>query len=175
MTDSEKLEKLLREFYAEQTMLKGYVYAAIRDFHATEDIMQEMAIVIAQKAAGFDFERPAVPWFVGVAKNQVLRWFQSKGRKPVHVSFDLLNEAIAQQPEFESAAMAAREAALGYCVVKLPQRQQRIIRLRYVDGHSCDAIAETLHQSVQSIYALLKRTKSALRECVELRLKEVVQ
>ncbi|MFC7336038.1 sigma-70 family RNA polymerase sigma factor [Haloferula chungangensis] len=175
MTDAKKLEKLLREFYAEHEMLRGYVFAAIRDYHSTEDILQEMAIVIATKASGFDFSQPSGPWFVGVAKRLILRWFQSKGRKAVHVSFDVLDEAFSNKLVTQVNEEPDRVLALRSCLRKLPEDQRRIMDLRYGDGVDCESIAATLSRSVQSIYASIKRAKEGLRICVSNQLKEVAR
>lgn len=170
MTESEQIEKLLREYYSQQGMLKGYIYSVIRDYHATDDILQEIAIVVAQKAATFDFDRPTRPWFMGIAKKQIQRWFRAKGKRQVHVSFDLLEDFICENENFTTDAMTSRETALKKCVSKLPAKQKNILNLRYADGMNCEEIAGVVHRSVQGIYAVLKRLKGSLRTCVEFQL-----
>jgi RNA polymerase sigma-70 factor (ECF subfamily) len=166
MTDVEKIEKMLEEFFTHQGMLKGYIFSAVRDYHAAEDILQEMAILITQKASDFNFDRPVSPWLTGVAKMHIRRWFQQSGRRPQHVSFDMLDLCLTDHGEFESAAMLRRETFLVDCVESLPSKQRRIMSLRYAEGLSCDRISQTMNRSIQSIYSIIKRLKSALRECI---------
>ncbi len=170
MAETLQIEMVLRTFYANQGALRGYVFSATRDYHATEDILQETAIVVAKKASEIDAGRPLLPWFLGIARYQVLRWNRARGREGGHVSFELLEEFIPFYVEFENEQAAQRRSALKDCVEKLPPNQRRVVRLRYEEHMDCPGIAESIGHSIQAIYSLLKRMKQDLRKCVELKL-----
>ncbi len=169
MTEVEKTEQMLAEFCTHQNMLKGYIFSAIRDYHAAEDMLQEIAILITKKAATFDFDRPVAPWLTGVAKIHIRRWFQQSGRRPLHISFEMLDQCLTDHEGFEAAAMLQRESLLVACVESLPSKQRRIMRLRYAEGLNCERISQMTSRSVQSIYSTIKRLKKSLRECVNAR------
>lgn len=170
MTEEEKTELLLRAFYVDQSRLRGYIFTATRDYHATEEILQSTAITIAQKSATFDFSKEMSPWFSGIVRNLILRWFQTQGKAAKHVSLDVIEQCVAEPEDFESGVISTRQIALKSCIQKLPVRQRKIVQLRYVEGKDCSGIAAELGRSVQSIYALLKRMKLELRKCVEVQL-----
>lgn len=170
MTDAEHIEELLHKYYAEQDKLRGYVFAAVREYHATEEILQAVAIVVAQKAATFDLARPTTPWFMGIARNKILQWFRTKGRDANTISFDVLDDCIPHMHPFALPEISYRQHALNHCLNRLPAKQKKIIELRYIDQCDCPDIATQLGRSIQSIYSLLKRLKAELRKCVELRL-----
>ena len=65
-----------------------------------------------------------------------------------------------------------REQALRTCIEKLPPKQRSIVDLRYRKKLSCDRIAESVDQSIQSVYAILKRIKLSLRDCVTTQLEQ---
>ena len=44
MSEITQIEALLRVFHAKRALLRGYIFSATRDYHATEDILQEIAI-----------------------------------------------------------------------------------------------------------------------------------
>jgi RNA polymerase sigma-70 factor (ECF subfamily) len=174
MAEINIVEDVLREYYAQQRSIYGYIYSATRDYHATQDIFQEVAIAITRKAHTYDTSRPPLPWFFGIARYEILSWLRARGKKPVHVSFDVLNECFGEEDRAHAGTteVSLREQALKSCIEKLPPKQRSIIDLRYSEKLSCDRIAESVNQSIQSIYAIVKRLKISLRDCVTTRLEQ---
>lgn len=172
MSESELIETLLRTFYANQGKLRGYIFSATRDYHATEDILQEIAIVVAKKASVYDADRPALPWFMGIARNQIQRHYRAKGKESGNVSYELLEDFVPLFASYEMEEISERQVALKKCVDMLPQKQRHIMQMRYVDELDCSQISKTLGRSIQGIYGLLKRMKSGLRKCVEFQLQQ---
>ena len=37
--------------------------------------------VVAQKAATYDTEKPPFPWFMGIARNKILKWYSTNKQK----------------------------------------------------------------------------------------------
>lgn len=174
MAETNPVEGLLREYYARQRAICGYIYSATRDYHATQDIFQEVAITITRKAETYDPSRPPLPWFFGIARYEILSWLRARGKKPTHVSFDILEECFGEEdrPHAGTSEVSVREQALKSCIEKLPPKQRSIIDLRYSERLSCDRIAESVNQSIQSVYAIIKRLKLSLRDCVSTRLEQ---
>ncbi len=174
MAETTIVEDLLREYYANQRKVYGYIYSAVRDYHATQDIFQEVAIAITRKADTYDTARPALPWFFGIARFEILSWLRTRGKQPTHVSFDVLDECFGELDSSfsDSSEVSLREQALKTCIEGLPEKQRSILDLRYRKKLSCDRIAVSVNQSIQSIYAVVKRLKVALRDCVSSRLEQ---
>lgn len=172
MSEAVLIETLLRRFYANQGKLRGYVFSATRDYHATEDILQEIAIVVAKKASVYDTTRPALPWFMGIARNQIQRHYRAKGKDALNISYELLEDFVPMFASYDNEEISERQLALKRCVDKLPQRQRHIMQMRYVDELDCSQISKTIGRSVQGIYGLLKRIKNGLRKCVEIQLQQ---
>jgi RNA polymerase sigma-70 factor (ECF subfamily) len=53
------------------------------------------------------------------------------------------------------------------CVRKLNGDTRKVVQARYGDGTSCEDIATSVGRSVQGIYAILKRARTALADCVK--------
>jgi len=157
----------MRSYFAEQGRLRGYVFTATRDYHVTDDILQEIAIVIATKGQLFDPTQPPLPWLMGVAKNQVRRWYRESGRAAKNIDIELLDNCVSAMAVFDGEAVSSRQVALRKCLDSLPKGQRQILQSRYEGGLACEQIAARASRSVQSIYALLKRLKLALRQCVD--------
>ena len=108
---------MLAEFCRHQGMLKGYIFSAIRDYYAAEDILQEIAILVTKKASDFDFDRPVAPWLTGIAKMYIRRWFQQSARRPNHISFDMLDQCLAEHHVFDvNSVVFSFERAAGSTV-----------------------------------------------------------
>lgn len=177
MTERDKIEWLLKAFYQNQGNLRGYVYSCTRNYHGAEEVMQAIAIKIAQSAIDFDMEREPMPWFLGIARNQVKQWYQKRQRDARFVSFEVLEDYLPNFGIFENEQVSPRRTALKNCMDKLPKKQKQVVELRYLESQNCGDIAGVMGRSVQSVYSLLKRLKTELRKCVEFQLQrsEVVR
>lgn len=168
--NTEQHEMLLRQFYIEQGKLRGYIFSSTRDYHATEDILQEVSIAIVKDAGTFDTSRPPLPWFMGIARNQIYRFYRKKARDSNNVSFEAIGDCLPYFETFGTEPASSSHLALKRCMSRLPGKQQKVVELRYMDDMNCTQIANALGRSVQSIYSLLKRMKKELRKCVEYQL-----
>lgn len=174
MTEQEKIEYLLKAYYAKQDQFRGYVFAATKDYHATEEILQSVAIVVAQKAGVFDMDRELMPWLMGIARNKIKHWFYHHGKQVRNVQFEVLENCLVHHAgPFEKDEVTPRQEALMQCLNRLPARQKKILELRYVGGKDCAFVAQELGRSIQSIYSILKRVKVELRKCIERRTAEL--
>ena len=59
------------------------------------------------------------------------------------------------------------------CMGRLPADQRLIVDGRYREDLTCEAIAERVGRSVQGVYAVLKRARLLLQECIERRVSTV--
>ncbi|EMI21796.1 RpoE family DNA-directed RNA polymerase sigma subunit [Rhodopirellula maiorica SM1] len=60
---------------------------------------------------------------------------------------------------------------LDECVLKLSDRQQTLVRLRYSEELTSGEIAERLSLTAANVRKILDRTRDALRRCVEANLR----
>lgn len=166
-------DELLRLFFAERPALEAYLLAATRDYHLTEDLLQEVAIVLVRKAEEYDTSRPFGPWARGIARRELASYLRARADEAAVLDPETL-EVCA--PAFETVWLGehteARKAALAECVETVSDGGRKVLELRYHERLSCPEIARALGRTVQAVYGILKRVKNALRECVEARLGE---
>ena len=79
-------------------------------------------------------------------------------------------EAIAGDAASSIADIDEREQALSHCLKKLPQKDSKLIHLRYFEQLSTKDISGKLGSSVYSIYRALSRIHDSLLRCIERRL-----
>jgi DNA-directed RNA polymerase specialized sigma24 family protein len=62
-----------------------------------------------------------------------------------------------------------RLESLMHCIQMLSPRAQEAIRFRYLSSMKSSEVAERLSLAKESVYVMLARARTALRECVEKR------
>jgi RNA polymerase sigma-70 factor (ECF subfamily) len=166
--------KIARLLMQHRAALYGYILACVRNHVDAEDILQEVSVAVTESIGRLRGEEGFLPWAREIARRRVLAHFRAAEReRPVDP--DLVQRLAEAADRVEWARPTSEhQAALRACLESLPRRSRQLIALRY-DGSAggASALARRFGRSVQSIYAQVKRIKSALRACVERRLKEV--
>lgn len=161
--DHEPFERL---FLPMQTTLRGYLFAATRDWTETDDLFQEVATVLWRKFGEFDRTRSFPAWAMGVARLQVLRRRQSFARSRLIFSEEAiaaLADLAGNEPEREDVRLAHLHTCLG----KLQARARSVIAMRFEQKQSLAEIGSHLQKSAEATAMLLMRIRQQLRDCVE--------
>ena len=154
-----------------QPTVASYINALVTDFHAAEDILQAVAVIVVKKFDQFDESRPFLAWVLGIARNEVLHHRRSKAREQVMFNGELMELLASGFTEKQEESKEIRRA-MGSCLGKLSDRPKEVFRLRYGEDMAVNGIAETLHTSPSSISVTLHRCREALRKCLTKQLGE---
>lgn len=161
--------ELSRLLMQHRTALYGYILACVRNHADAEDILQNVCVAVTESIDRLQNEEGFLPWAREIARRRVLAHFRNSqhARSTDPELVQRLAEAAERLDEKRPAS--EHHAALLACLESLPRRSRRLILSRY-DGSGAEELAQRFGRSVQAIYALVKRIKAALRECVERRL-----
>src|SRR5258708_33811558 len=66
-------DRLIREFQRDRLRLIAYIRSLVGDADLTEDVFQEVSVVVLQKAEEFAEGGDLQPWCRGIARNLILR------------------------------------------------------------------------------------------------------
>ena len=154
-----------------RTALYGYVYACVRNHADAEDILQTVSVAVMQSFSQLTAPSGFLPWAREIARRRILA-HRRTGRREQPLDPELVQHlAEAAEAVDKAQPASAHHAALLACLESLPPETRRLITLRYDDSiDGAEELAEKFGRSVQAIYAQIKRTKMALRACVERRL-----
>lgn len=161
--------RLVQVLTRHQLMITAYARAITGDAHLAEDVYQEVAVILAQDPTRIPLvEDEAAVWLRAVTRRKALETGRQARRTPrlAEDVIDLMGDHF--EPGAPDGQATLREA-MSSCLSTLPQDQRRIIDGRYRDELTCEAIAEQVGRSVQGVYAVLKRVRVALQDCVERR------
>lgn len=149
-----------------QTTVSAYVRSLILNFHDSEDVIQNIALVFADKFDHLDSSRDLIPWVLKVARYEVANYFRAQNRE--NKLFDeVAVRRIAQAYQSIHAEADDVKAALHECIQKLHGRPRETLKLRYFRGMGIGDISRRLGVSKNAVYIMLCRVREALAECVK--------
>jgi RNA polymerase sigma-70 factor, ECF subfamily len=169
-TNTDNQEQFTRMWTEAQPILAGYLYAVVPDFQEAEDLLQAVAVILLRKFPEYDPQRPFVGWAIGIAKREVLMARRRHARNRLFYQADLL-ERLADTCEELTPELEERSRALRECVRTLQGRAAELLRLRYQECLKFDVIAARVGMAAVAVRVMLSRTRAALRDCVERKLK----
>src|SRR5258708_7678292 len=128
---------VIREFQRDRFRLLAYIRALVGDPDLTEDIFQNVSVVVLQKAEEFIPCIDLQNWCRGIARNLVLRERKSARRLRTFDDdriIDLVDAAFAENEDREW--VEARRSLMRVCMEQLAPPSRELINLRYVSGLS---------------------------------------
>lgn len=157
----------LRLLLANRAMLLGYINVITGDPTLTEDVFQEVSIVVMEKFAAVEDLEGFRPWSRTIARFQALKAVNKRRANPVVLTgetIDRLDQAWELHDRDDPRASSV--AALERCIAKLTPRAQELVQLRYHEDLSGQHIAERLRKPLNTIYVAISRIHRTLAECV---------
>lgn len=121
----------------------------------TEDIFQTVFLKYALSSVRFESAEHEKAWFIRVTRNacrDLLKSFFRSRTVPLEQLYDLPADA----PEDASEVIEA--------VLALPPKYRDAVYLHYYEGYTAPELASLLHKNVNTVYTLLSRAKTLLRE-----------
>jgi RNA polymerase sigma-70 factor (ECF subfamily) len=148
-----------------QTIVAAYVRSVILNYHDSEDVIQNIAVVFVDKFEQLGSARDLIPWALKVARYEMSNYFRAQNRKE-----ELLDEIAMQRigHAYQSIYPEADDvkAALHECMKKLHGRYRDVLRLRYFSDKGIGDISRRLGLSKNAVYITLCRAREILANCV---------
>lgn len=121
----------------------------------TEDIFQTVFLKYALSSVRFESGEHEKAWFIRVTRNACRDLLKSFFRSRT-VSFEQLYDLPDDAPEDTSEVIEA--------VLALPAKYRDVVYLHYYEGYTAPELASLLKKNVNTVYTLLSRAKTLLRE-----------
>lgn len=168
--DGDAQKSFIVHWEASRSAVLSLVTAAVVRYHDVQDVVQETAFAASKAFANYDPSRPFLPWVLGVARNQILKYQHRASRD----GLVLLSEESLQAAERVIVSMADRIdpkfEALHHCLKHEQGQRREVILLRYTENLSVTQIANQLDMTKDAVAALLYRARQSLAACIEQRL-----
>src|SRR4029079_1723810 len=75
-----------------QSMIQAYAYAIVRDFHAAEDVYQEVAVIVAERWESVPSGERLVPWLRETTRRKALEALRKLRRASAALSDGVLEK-----------------------------------------------------------------------------------
>jgi RNA polymerase sigma-70 factor (ECF subfamily) len=163
-SDQQRQRAAMELALVHRRMIEAYAFAITRDFHLADDVYQDVALVLMSQWDRLPDGEGLRFWL----KEVIRRKCHELQRKQARLARMLSDEALERigtafpvEPEDGLAEAMAR------CVDRLAGDARAVVLGRYAEGLDVPTIAARIGRSVQGSYAVLKRARLALEECVE--------
>ena len=166
-------DRLIREFQRDRLRLIAYIRALVGDADLTEDIFQEVSVVVLQKVDEFTAGRDLQAWCRGIARNVVLREREKSRRLRTFEGdriVELVDAAFAEHAVPD--AVEGRPTHLRGCIRMLAAPSRDLLELRYDAGLSLRDVAHRMGRTESAVQVALSRVRKWLLDCVARRAEE---
>lgn len=165
----QRVDAFVRLLGQNQRRLFLYVMNLVPNWTDAEEIVQETNLVLWREFGQFQLGTNFAAWACKVAFHQVLAWRKRKQRDRLQFS-DAFLEAVAREADAAADVLEERSQALAGCIDRLPPPQRDLLRMRYSDGMTVEAIAQKIDRSTEAVYRALSRIRHSLHQCVTTKL-----
>ncbi|HBA82677.1 MAG TPA: hypothetical protein DCZ95_01160 [Verrucomicrobia bacterium] len=162
----DRQQDFLRHFLQHQEDLRAFIGSLVRDRHARDDILQEVALVLWQKFEEYDAQRSFGAWARGIAANKIMQSFDRLKRCPLQFSPNA-TQAILIAYEETGRDSSDEQNALRRCLGNLPDRSRNLISMRYEQSLKLKVIAESTSSSLEAVHKAISRIRQSLKKCME--------
>jgi RNA polymerase sigma-70 factor (ECF subfamily) len=127
----------------------------VRDHHAAEDVAQETFVLGYQKLRSLRVPSLFGRWILKIARHLALRSLRTVRDD---VSLDSAADFALPETSHMDTDLLSSE------LMRLPEREQRLLMLRYFNGHSIEEISRITGRPVGTVTKQMSRGYARLRE-----------
>lgn len=163
-------DELAARWTAAQPVVSAYISSVVRDFHDSQDILQDVALLVSRNFAQYDPKRSFITWAIAIARNRVRDFWRETSVDRVVFDSETV-DAIAAAFEGLEPKFGPVQEALDHCLKRVQGKSLTLVKLRYESGLKASEIAIRVHATVSAVEVALHRIRLALRDCIQNRLR----
>lgn len=166
---------LIQQYLQLRSEFMGYLYAMTRDAELAEEIYQNAAVVVIEKAEKPETIRNFRAWAKEVVRRQALHAIRAREVSARHgraMSPELL-QAVSDaftHDESEGSIVRDEAGALRQCLDGLPTDKRELVAMRYERDASFDEISVHTDSTPGAVQRALSRTRKMLHACIQRRM-----
>lgn len=161
--------RMVAEWTSAVPVVTSFIRSAVTDFHAAEDILQQVAEVVVNRFDVFDMSKPFIPWAIGIARIKILEYRKNCSHDPHLFAGETLS-MVATAYEKECGRFNPMRAALDSCISKLHPRGRQLLKMRYREDKKPGEIANEVGETANAIRVALHRVRLSLERCIAMTL-----
>lgn len=143
-----------------------YVYFRVGDPHDSEDLTEQVFLKAWESLTGYkDYGHPFTSWLYRIAHNLIIDYHRRKKTVPdANIDDPEKPEAIQPHGMLNQIIDTEEASSLVSAIVRLPEEQQQVIILRFVEGMNHSEVARILNKSEGACRMIQNRALIALNQ-----------
>jgi len=130
-------------------LIKGFIYNRLGNKTDNDDLVQDILFAIHRSSHTYNTDRQFKAWMFAIANYKLKDYLRSLYRKAEFTEIDfaemehILSNDVTNTPSSSELLNEALEI--------LPDKQQKIVRLMKIDGHSVEQVAVAMDMSPSAV------------------------
>ena len=166
MLDEKQTEAFVQLIAQFQRRLCVYIRTLIPQRQDADEVLQEVNLHLWRNAHEYQPGTDFGAWAYKIAYYSALTHRKKLARQKLRFS-DALIEQLADGAAAVAVQTDRRQEALENCLKKLPEGDREIVRARYEDNATAQAVADRIGRSLKAVYHALGRIQANLLNCVQ--------
>ncbi|MEG0917988.1 MAG: sigma-70 family RNA polymerase sigma factor [Myroides sp.] len=156
-----------------KSRIYSFIFSKVKDRDLSDDIFQETFIKVINtiKKQNYNEEGKFLPWVMRIAHNLTIDYFRKQSKVKFQrdqEEYSVFSKMIDSEMNIENSMIAGQiEDDLHTLILKLPQDQQEIIRLRLYDDLTFKEIAELNQISINTALGRMRYAIVNLRKMID--------
>ena len=155
-----------------KSRIYSFIFSKVKDRDLSDDIFQETFIKVIStiKKQNYNEEGKFLPWVMRISHNLIIDHFRKQSKVKFQrdqEEYSVFSKMIDSELNIENSMIAGQiEDDLHTLILKLPQDQQEIIRLRLYDDLTFKEIAELNQISINTALGRMRYAIVNLRKMI---------
>jgi RNA polymerase sigma-70 factor (ECF subfamily) len=160
--DAEALDALLKNF---QDPLYAYLVRLVGDYHAAQDVLQDVFVQVIKNIGWLREPRFFRPWAYRIASREAFRWLRRERRLSALTEDESALDSVAGETATEEVDVETRQRLLEMLGDVSPA-SRAVLSLHYLEGMTLQEVADVLEISLAAVKSRLAYGLVVLRKKV---------
>ncbi len=162
-------EEYFKEIYEEYyTKIYDYIYYRVNNKETAEDLTSDVFFSVYKNLHTYDNSKSFIAtWLYAIAANRLKNYYKSRKPNTNNIDAMIENNQELQLGNFDGIQQKETEIVLECLMEKLPERNKRIVWMKYYRSMTSREIAEVMHVSPGNVRIILKRSLALLKKMLE--------
>ncbi len=160
----------IKQFLRCESQFMGYLMAMTRNFEAAEEIFQNAAVVVMEKAGQNEPIRDFRAWAKEVVRRQALLYFREARQRRSHIITEEILEQISisfDEDDTEDIAREQEVRALRTCLESMQDQHRHMLARRYEQRDSFETIGDAVGSTAAAVQRAISRARKSLLHCMQ--------
>lgn len=164
-------QTVVQTLLQQRSALLAYLWTLVRDQHIAEDLFQEVVVLALEKAPEISDEDHLIRWARTTARFKAMNAVRKMSHRPISLSGQALEMLDRAWDRRDDTADEEVYGALRRCMAKLSPYASQLLKHRYIEGKTGQALADALGRKLNTTYTALSRIHRSLESCIRASMK----